>query len=198
MCPGTSFGSFQWSVLSYSLETYWTRSGARQMPAVDVTRLYIHLQTPSTDHQHLIFHELCPAAAIVYLAFRHCSHEHSIDSYLEQDQCHLLPLAAAFYPGYVVQWSKQGALSGTQTMQGMSLSFVGHVRYQYGLLGFYHLPHFQQWLVFILSKPLRAICPHSGSWVFSAWHRKAEKAKKGMRKRKRNMEKRKRKGIQNR
>lgn len=65
MCPGTFFGSFQWSVVSCSLETYWTRSGARQMPAVDVTHLYIHLQTLSTDYQHLIFHELCPAAARV-------------------------------------------------------------------------------------------------------------------------------------
>lgn len=83
MCPGTFFGSFQWSVVNYSLETYWTRSGARQMPAVDLIHLYIHLQTLSTDYQHLIFHELCTATAIVYLALRHCSDEHSIKSYLE-------------------------------------------------------------------------------------------------------------------
>lgn len=194
MCPGTFFGSFQWSVVNYSLETYWTRSGARQMPAVDVTHLYIHLQTLSTDYQHLIFHELCPAAAIVYLAFRHRSDEHSIDSCLEQDQCHLFPLAAAFYPGCIVQWSRQGALSRTQTMQEMSLSFVSHVRYRYGLLVFHHLLQFQ--LVLILSKALTL--PHSGSLVFSAWLHKAEKAKNGMRKRKRNMEKRKRKAKQNR
>lgn len=150
MCPGTFFGSFQWSVVNYSLETYWTRSGARQMPAVDVTHLYIHLQTLSTDYQHLIFHELCPAAAMGCPACTHCSDEHSTDSCSEQDQCHLFPLAAAFYPGHIVQGSRQEALSGAQTIQGMSLSFVSHVRYQRGLLVFHHLLHFQQQLVFIL------------------------------------------------
>lgn len=53
------------------------------MPAVDLIHLYIHLQTPSTDYQHLIFHELCAAAGIVYLTLRHCGDEHGIKSYLE-------------------------------------------------------------------------------------------------------------------
>lgn len=142
MCPGTCFGSFQWSVVSCSLETYWTRSGARQMPAVDVTHLYIHLQTLSTDYQHLIFHELCPAAARVSC----------FQTLQWWAQCWLLFRAGSVSPFSLLQLhfiqSRQGALSGTQTIQGMSLSFVSHLRWQYGLLVFHHLLHFQQWLGF--------------------------------------------------
>lgn len=73
------------------------------MPAVDVTHLYTHLQTLSTDYQRLIFHELCPAAARVLLSDPTVM---GTDSCLEQGQRHLFP--CAFNPGYIVQEAGKG------------------------------------------------------------------------------------------
>lgn len=55
------------------------------MPAVDLIHLHIHLQTLSTEYQHLIFQELCPATQILYLALRHRRDEQGNKGYLEQD-----------------------------------------------------------------------------------------------------------------
>lgn len=157
MCSGTFFGSFQWSVLNYSLETYWTRSGARQMPAVDLIHLHVHSQAQSTDYQHLIFHELCTTSAIEYLALRYCSDGCSIKSYVEKNFPFFL---AAFCLGYILQCGRQEAFSGTETMQGIN-SFFDNVWCQYWLLMFYHLLY--SWVVSFCQSALSSVscvCVH--------------------------------------
>lgn len=91
-----------------------------------------------TDSEHrlstLIFHELCHAAAIVCLAFRH---QWWAQYWLlfRAGSVSPSPSCSCILSGLYCT-KEQGARSGTQTIQGMSLSFVSRARYQYGLWQF--------------------------------------------------------------